>query len=244
MNSETVFLEILDRVTEQNGAKVLISEQELCSWPKDLVNEMKAIALISKSFPAKNVVCPGCERECFMPVDILVNLNQVAHAFVSCDKRNDTTRVPVPIHSVEQWQISGGCIANLITYLLDIKPYGINQTEAFKWNLGLLKGTKHTGHLSLLIREGLELSLSGHIIPLIDVISFKNGKFIIDQRRLKHLADNPIGSAGDKETAQQRRERLQERVNQLKAQNVKGFLKTTAQEEGISVSRLKQILAD
>ncbi|HBD7469435.1 TPA: hypothetical protein ACUTUG_001436 [Legionella pneumophila] len=244
MNSETIFLEILERLAARNGSQVIISEQELYSWPIDVVTEMKTVGLITKASPAKDVVCPGCERECLMSVDILVNSNQVVHAFVTCDKRSDITRVPVSIYCVKQWQISGKNIANLIVTLLDIKSYGIDQTGDSKWELGLLKGTKHSGYLSMLIKAELQLSLSGHIISLVDVVSFINGKFVIDRRRLNHLADNPVGSAGDKETAQQRRERLQKRVNDLKERGIKPFLKTVAKEEGISESRLKQILSN
>ena len=46
------------------------------------------------------------------------------------------------------------------------------------------------------------------------------------------------------ESPVQRRERLKTRVNQEKAKGTRAFLKVVAQEEGISVTRLKQLLQD
>lgn len=235
---------MLERISAQGGAKILITEQELCAWPNDVVRAMKTCGLITKAPPAVSAVCPGCERECIMPVDVLIDKTQVPHAFITCDKRHDINRVPVVISYLEQWQTSGGDIANLIASLLDLESYGVSQPHVCKWDIGLLRGTKHASYLTLLIEEKLKLSLAGHIIALTNVLSFVDSTFKIDRRRLNDLVDHPIAGAGDEEVAQQRRERLQKRVNQLKAQNVKAFLITTAKEEGISVSRLKQILAD
>lgn len=44
------------------------------------------------------------------------------------------------------------------------------------------------------------------------------------------------------ESPKQRRERLRNRVIELKTQGVKAFLKTVAEEEGLSVSRIKQLI--
>ena len=244
MTSERVWLEVLERISSQGGAKIFITEHELLAWSNDIVSAMKVCGLITKAPPAASTVCSGCERECIMPVDVLTDHAQAPHAFITCDKRQDINRVSVAISCLEQWQTSGGKIANLVASLLNLESYGVSQSHSTKWEIGLLRGAKHASYLTLLIEEKLKLSLAGHIIALPDVLSFVNSTFQIDRRRLNDLVDHPIAGAGDKETAQQRRERLQERVNQLKAQNVNAFLKTTAKEEGISVSRLKQILAD
>lgn len=244
MTSERIWLEVLERISAQGGAKIFITEQELCGWPNDVVSAMKTCRLITKAPPAASTVCSGCERECIMPVDVLIDHAQASHAFITCDKRQDINRVSVAISCLEQWQTSGGEIANLVASLLDLESYGVSQPHVSKWEIGLLRGAKHASYLTILIEEKLKLSLAGHIIALTDVLSFVSSTFQIDRRRLNDLVDHPIAGAGDKETAQQRRERLQKQVNQLKAQKVKAFLKITAKEEDISVSRLKQILAD
>jgi type III secretory pathway component EscV len=55
--------------------------------------------------------------------------------------------------------------------------------------------------------------------------------------------DHPAAGAGDAESAAQRRERLKKRVQLVRARGAMAFLKTIAEAEGVSVSRLKQILA-
>jgi hypothetical protein len=56
--------------------------------------------------------------------------------------------------------------------------------------------------------------------------------------------DQPVAGAGDVESAAHRRARLKKRVQALKAQSVKAFLQKVAKEEGISVSRLKQLVKE
>ena len=65
----------------------------------------------------------------------------------------------------------------------------------------------------------------------------------MDRRALTRLVDQPIAGGGDQESAAQRRERLQKRVDAERAKGNRAFNKTVAEEEGINVSRLKQILA-
>ncbi len=61
---------------------------------------------------------------------------------------------------------------------------------------------------------------------------------------MTRLVDQPVAGAGDEESAAQRRERLKKRVQAVKAKGTKAFLKTVAEEEGISSSRLKQLLRE
>jgi hypothetical protein len=55
-------------------------------------------------------------------------------------------------------------------------------------------------------------------------------------------ADGAEGATGGKESPEMRRERLQARLREEKARGTRGFLKVVAAEEGISDSRLKQIV--
>ena len=108
----------------------------------------------------------------------------------------------------------------------------------------MLKGKKYSSHLLLLAGDRLTLSLAGHSIPLADVLSFENNQILIDKRTLTRLVDQPVAGAGDIESAEQRRERIRKRVDELKAQGVKAFLKTVSEEEGLSITRIKQLIQD
>ena len=231
--------ELLGRVNAQSGATVYVTNYELSTWSDDLVAAMKITGLITKATPATSTLCTGCEHECIMPVHILSD----KAAFVICDKRHDINRVLIPVNRLERWQTSGASIANLLARLFDLPLYDIHQSHHTQWTIGLLKSTKHASYLTLIFERTLMLSLAGYKVELTDVLIFDDGKITIDRHRLMRLVDKPIAGAGDAETAAQRRNRLQTQVDQLRSKNVRGFLKITAEREGISVSRLKQILA-
>jgi hypothetical protein len=66
----------------------------------------------------------------------------------------------------------------------------------------------------------------------------------VDRRALLRCVDSPVAAAGDKESAEQRRERLRKRRDELKASGVHNFNQVLAEEEGRSVERIKQLLKD
>jgi hypothetical protein len=162
--------------------------------------------------------------------------------FIVCDRRSDISRVPVAISQVEQWQTSGTLIADLLARLLGLCRPATDKPEVARWDIGLLKGRKYSSHLVLLAEGSLKLALAGHSMALSDALFLEGTAFEVDQRALTRLVDQPIAGGGDQESAAQRRERLQKRVDAERARGNRAFNKTVAEEEGINLSRLKQIL--
>ena len=242
MTPQAALTELLARVGAGHGAAVLVSDHELSQWPGAAVATMKARRLLAKARPASSAVCPGCERECVMPVHTLSAKTHKPSSFIVCDKRSDINRVAVPVSLLIQWQASGDSIADLLAGLLDLHRSGANNTDAARWEIGMLKGTKHASHLILLGDGELKLALAGHSIAVADVLELKGSQFSVDKRTLSRLVDQPVAGAGDAESAEQRRERLKARVREEKTRGTKAFLKAVASEEGISVSRLKQLV--
>lgn len=242
MTPDVVLIELLERVGAGQDAAVLITGHELNQWPADAVAALKAHKLIRKTRPASSVVCPGCEEECMMSVNTILVPSDDPTLFIVCDKRSDINRVTIPIIHLEQWQTSGALVADLLSDLLGLRRPAANNTTTDRWEIGMLKGKKHSSHLVLIAGDNLTLTLAGHSIPLPDILAFENNQITIDRRTLTRLVDQPVAGAGDTESAVKRRERLQKRVDELKSNGVKAFLQTTADEEGIHVSRLKQIL--
>mgnify|MGYP000530610752 CR=1 FL=1 len=244
MTPEAALVELLERVGARHGATVAVSNHELSEWPSGTVAAMKSQGLLTKARPAMSAVCPGCERECVMPVHVLTGKAREPTAFIVCDKRSDINRVDVPISYLEQWQTSGDSIADLIADLLGLDRPRANGTDAARWEIGVLKGAKHSSHVVLLADGKLTLSLAGHSVSLADVLTLDGDAFKIDRRTLARLVDQPVAGAGDVESATHRRERLKKRVQAVKNKGTKAFLKTVAEEEGITVSRLKQLLRE
>ncbi len=108
----------------------------------------------------------------------------------------------------------------------------------------MFRGTRHAAHLVLLVDGTLKLSLAGHAIAVADALGWKGNRIVIDRRMLARCVDAPAASAGDAESAAQRRARLRSRVREVKAKGTKAFLKVVAGEEGISESRLKQLVRE
>ena len=97
MTPQAALTELLARVGAGHGAAVLVSDHELSQWPGVVVATMKARKLLAKARPASSAVCPGCERDCVMPVNTLLTTTRKPAPFIVCDKRSDINRVPVPI---------------------------------------------------------------------------------------------------------------------------------------------------
>jgi hypothetical protein len=125
--------------------------------------------------------------------------------------------------------------------LLGLRRPGSGDTSAGRWEIGMFKGRKRSSHIVLLADGRLTLNLAGHSIALADVLTLESNSFKLDKQTLIHLVDKPVAGAGDVESAEQRRARLKKRVQAEKNKGNKTFLKTVAEDEGISVSRLKQL---
>ena len=244
MTPRDALAELVARIGANGGAAVFIGAQELGEWPAATVAALTAQKLITKARPAASVVCPGCERACTMPVHVVPAEGHGARAFVVCDKRSDINRVNVPIAHLEQWQASGELVADWIARALGLtRPNGTG-SHTGRWVVGMIKGVKHASHLVLLADGELRLTLAGHSMALADALDVKGERISIDRRMLNRCVDHPAASASDAESADRRRERLRTRVREEKAKGTRAYLKVVATQEGISPSRLKQLVAE
>jgi hypothetical protein len=244
MTPEDAFIELLDRVAALQGGSALINANELAQWPDEAVTSMKSQKLITRARPAASAVCPGCEEECVMPVHTIPVSSGEPAMFIVCDKRDDIGRISVPTASLEQWQASGDSIAELLAGLLGLQRPNMGNSSAGRWEVGVFRGKKHASHLVLLAGDRLTLTIAGHSIALAEVLVLEGNRFKVDKRLLTNLVDTPVAGAGDVESAEQRRERIRKRVDELKTKGVKAFLKTVAEEEGLSITRIKQLIRD
>src|ERR1700730_4561259 len=96
MTPQDALIELLARVGARNGAALLVGAEGVGQWPAAAVAAMKSQKLLARARPAVSVVCPGCERECVMPVHTLPTGPRGTESFVVCDKRDDITACPFP----------------------------------------------------------------------------------------------------------------------------------------------------
>lgn len=191
MTPKDALIELLDRVAALQGSPALLNTDELGQWPGEAIATMKAQKLITRTRPANSAICPGCERECVMPVHVLSDKAREPAAFIVCDKRSDINRVPVSVARLEQWQASGDAIADLLAGLLGLQRASMGDASAGRWEVGVFRGTKHASHLILLTGEKLTLTLGGHSIALAEVLALAGDGFKVDRKRLANLVDQP-----------------------------------------------------
>ncbi len=240
MSPEQVLAELLERLGANKGAAVLVSEEELASWPESAVSALKKEGLLSPASPAGSVVCPGCEEQCVMPVQTLAADKGRIVSFIVCDKRDDISRVPLRVEGLRQWCASLLGLAGLLSRLLDLPGSVVGQGA--RCELGVLRGRRYSSQVALIADGALKLHIAGHTADVEAVLTLKAGAFAVDRVVLAGFADKPAAGGGDVESAAARGKRLAVEVRAEKAKGTKAFLKTVAGRENISVQRLKQLL--
>lgn len=246
MTPEAALGELLARLAANRGGAVYLTEAELAAWPTALVAELKGRRWVLPASPATSVTCPGCEEQCNMPVETLWDARSTqAHALVVCDKRTDINRVAVPIGALQCWKLSGESLADGLARMLHLEPRQRGADTVNRWALGMLEGKRHKDRLALhAAEEGLVLAVAGHEVTLGQVFSLKGAVLWLDRAALLQLVDQPTGTvAAASESPDERQRRLLDRRAQLQGQGVRNFLKVMAQEEGVSPSAVKQVLA-
>ena len=244
MTPQAGLSELLARLAASRGAAVYVSDYELAGWPPDLVADLKSSHLLMRASPANSAVCPGCERECVMPVEVLPDDGYGAAAFIVCDKRSDINRVAVPIAALERWKATGELLADGLARRLLFESRSRSADVADRWPIGMLEGKKHKDRLALHSgAAGLTLTVAGHTVALDEVLTIKRLAIWLDRAALLRLVDQPTGKvAAESESADDRRSRLLALVANERLRNPGKFLKTVADREGITVYALKQVI--
>jgi hypothetical protein len=232
---------VLERLGSGDPVRgVLFSWDEVKKWPSGALDCLVSGGLLRQTQPMPVVECDGCEQNCLMPVVVYpAREDNPGRAFINCDKRDDIGRVRVDFRRLEQWQSSGELVAAALSERLDFIE-SAKTPDGKRWNLGVLKGNANNKSLVVLIAEdGLNLSLAGYTIALAEVLAVKENVLALDKAKLVRLVNDSVGNT---ETPEGRRNRLTARIKEEKAKRTKAFNQVVAEEEGISVPRLKQIL--
>lgn len=195
MTPEGALFELLARVGARHGATVVITDHQLSEWPSAAVTAMKKQSLLAKSRPANSAVCPGCERECVMPVHIVTYNAHAPEAFIVCDKRNDINRVTIPTDKLTQWQTGDDAVARFIAASLALRFNGKRQDNDKQLEVGVSTGAKRTQMLCLRCNGELVLVAGSIRIPLAETILFSDGRYAIDADLVRQLVD--MSTTGD-----------------------------------------------
>lgn len=231
--------DLLARLAAAGGEPLVIGTAELESWPAALANALRSQGALERMAAATAVECPGCEEACVMPVQVRQADGCEPVAFVACDKRADMGRVALSLERLNRWQMAPRTLAHALAVGLGDAPA---PEIAQGWRVGWVEGAK--GRCVVLLDgppAALHISIAGHTLPLADVLTWDGERLGLDTNVLKRHARAPAAGAS-RESPTARADRLRRRKAELKRKGVRGFLKQIAIDEGISVSRVKEII--
>lgn len=190
MTPQAALIELLSRVGANPSGVVLINDAELSQWPGAAVTAMKTQHLLAKARPASSAICPGCERDCVMPVQVLPAEGKwPAQAFIACDKRDDTSRVPVPLTSLTQWQCSADAVCGFVAASLGLRRSDKQSSSPGLFEIGVATGDKRSQMLCLQANGVLALVAGSNPLPLADLVEYHDGAYSLDGAMVRQLVD-------------------------------------------------------
>jgi hypothetical protein len=189
MTPEVALVELLERVGARHGATVVVSDHESSAWPSAAVAAMKSQGLLTKARPAANTICPGCERECVMPVHTPPTKTRSPASFIVCDKRSDINRVDVPVANLIQWQCSTDAVCGFVAASLRLRESEKRAVRTDLWHIGIATGDKRSQMICLHDDGVLNVVAGNCTLPLADLIGFDVGAYSLDGARVRQLVD-------------------------------------------------------
>ena len=189
MTPQATLIELLARVGAAQGAAVQVSEEELSQWPATAVAAMKSQKLIAKARPAASAICPGCERECVMPVHTPPTATGSTVSVIFCDKRSDINRVPVSASRLVQWRCSADAVCGFVAACLGLRRSEKGAVSASLWHIGMATGAKRSQMLCLQTDGVLNMVAGDGAVPLADLVGFDRGAYSLDGARVRQLVD-------------------------------------------------------
>jgi hypothetical protein len=154
------------------------------------VAAMKSQKLLARARPASSVVCPGCERECVMPVHTLPAGPRGPASFIVCDKRDDINRVSVSADRLMQWRCDADAVCGFIAASLGLRRSDKHPAEAGLLNVGMASGDKRNQMLSLRVDGELALVAGNNAVPLAELVSYRQGAYSVAVAMIRQLIDS------------------------------------------------------
>ena len=189
MTPQDALIELWGRVGANQGAVVLVNDEELNQWPAEAVAAMKSQKLVAKARPASSAICPGCERECVMPVHTPPPTAGVPVSFIVCDKRCDINRVQVPPERLTQWQCGADFMCGFVAGSLGLRRSDKQRASADLWEIGMVTGDKNSQMLCLQANGELTLVVGCNKVPVAELIEFNDGAYSLDGAMIRRMVD-------------------------------------------------------
>ena len=192
---EAVLIDLGARVCASSSQTVRIAPRELDRWPSEAVTALKAQKILKKAGPARSAVCPGCERQCPMPVHGLASSSgrparggTTSEPYIVCDKRGDTHRVPVSTDRLAQWETSAERLGRFVADGLSLRWKGREAEGGRVLEIGIAGG-KHRRMLSLRFTMELRLAAGSSELNFSSILRFRDGSYGLEESVVQRWLD-------------------------------------------------------
>lgn len=161
-------------------------------WPKGARELFQKAGWLRATDAAATVECPGCEENCFMPVQFSpAPPGQPAAPYVVCEARSEMGKVKIPHARLQQWQLTQAQIARWISTALHLRSKLEKDPASATFKLGNVQGKQRLAELHLDLNEPVSLKASGHTLPLSEIVFLADGQPSIDQAAIVAMVDLP-----------------------------------------------------
>jgi hypothetical protein len=176
-----------------NDGDTLLSWDQVRRWPTGAFEVFLNAGWIVPAPPATEVICPGCEENCYMPVaKVFPARNDLAaRAYVACDKRPEMGTVKIQPARLQQWQLTQGQLAQWVSGALGLKGKPQLDGDSGLFKLGSIQGNERIGILEFDPADSVCLKYSGHTLPLAEIVALENGQPVIDLAAVLEMVDLP-----------------------------------------------------
>ena len=124
-----------------------------------------------------------------MPVDTIPSSTGKSASFVVCDKRSDINRVAILSGQLVQWQSSTTVVAKFIARSLSVRWQGTT-SRGNELEIGIVKAARKSQMLCLRSERELALVAGTGVLPLIEAVTFAEGRFTLDVELVEQLVNN------------------------------------------------------
>ena len=199
---ETVLIDLGARLCISPNHNLRIDSRELARCAGKAVKALKAQNILRKARPARSTVCPGCERQCRMPVHgesrpprQASGMKGSAAPFILCDKRGDINRVPVSTDRLTHWQTDADSLVRFVTGALSLSGSGQRREERIELEAGMVCGRSRRRVVGLRMEDELKFVAGSSELPFSEVLRFREDRYGLEETRIRRWLDG----ATDKE---------------------------------------------
>jgi hypothetical protein len=190
MNRSDLLDVLCRRVVEDapRGPAVFTAD-ELHRWPADSLEAVSKAGLLEKVRRSDRVECRGCTMRCCRPVEqARSSEGRPPRYFVTCDLRDDVSRIPVPAARLARWRSDPAKFAAFVARCLGLPlPESTDATSFVR--LGTFRTPRLSRAISIEFDETVRLRVGDARIDITELITWEGGRVRIDPDELGLVAE-------------------------------------------------------